>query len=306
VSSVYWLARTGVAIAGKTPRSVRYSLASTLSSASYLAWQSKRIVTQQNMAKVLGLPVRDPRVKRAAFESWSKYGRTASDLIYFPHFNMDDVEAHLVDMSQGASWQEYVRQALEPGKGAMIASAHFGSWDLAGAMLARYFPMFGIAETFKDPRMDDLIQGARRKNKLGIIPMENSARRILQELHNNSLVALAVDRPMDREKGVEVTFFGNTTYVPGGPAALTLKAGAAVLPGFLWYGPDHHFCIRAFPPMFSQPVRAPEERAQEIKRLTQYMYDCMEEVVREWPTQWFMFRAFWPADAVGTEVAEQK
>jgi KDO2-lipid IV(A) lauroyltransferase len=249
------------------------------------------------MSHVLGLPVSDRRVKHAAFESWSLYGRTASDLIFFPHINMDDVDVHTVDMSQGATWSEYVQQVMDFGKGAVVTTAHFGSWDMAGAIAARHFPLFAIAETFKDPRLNDLLQGARIAKKVGIIPMENSGRRVVEELGNNHLVAIAVDRPSTKEKGVEVTFFGHKTYVPGGPAALALKAGSAVLPGYVWYGPDHHYCIRAFPPIFSQPVDNPEERAQEIQRLTQYMYSCQEEVIREWPTQWFMFRPFWPKQA---------
>ena len=36
-----------------------------------------------------------------------------------------------------------------------------------------------------------------------------------------------------------------------------------------------------------------------MQRLTQYMFACQEEVVRQCPTQWFMFRRFWPADARG-------
>ncbi len=301
MSSLYWLARTGIAIAGKTPRPVRYTLGSGMSSASYLGWRAKRLVTQQNMSRVLGLPVSDPRVRRAAFASWSNYGRTAADLIYFPHLDMDDIEARTQDLTQGGTWQEFARQALEPGKGAVISTAHFGSWDLAGALVARRFPLSAIAETFKDPQFNALMQGHRIEKQMGIIPMENAGRQVLRDLHQNRLVAIVVDRPMTKEKGVEVSFFGQKTYVPGGPAALALKAGAAILPGFVWYGLNHRFYIRAFPPIFAQPYTGPEERNREIARLTQHIYDALEEVIREWPTQWFMFRAFWPA-----EVDEQK
>ncbi len=296
MSSLYWLARSGIAIAGKTPRPVRYALSSGISSASYLGWRSKRLVTQQNMSKVLGLPVSDPRVRRAAFASWSNYGRTASDLIYFPHMKMDEIDAHTRDQTQDGTWQEFVRQAFEPGKGMVIATAHFGSWDVAGAIVARHFPLSAIAETFKDPRFNDLMQGHRIEKRMGIIPMENAPRRVLQDLHQNRAVAIVVDRPMTKEKGVEVTFFGQKTYVPGGPAALALKAGAAILPGFVWYGLNHHFYIRAFPPVFPQTCEGPEARNREIARLTQYIYNALEEIIREWPTQWFMFRSFWPVE----------
>lgn len=297
MSSLYWLARTGIAIAGKTPRPVRYALSSSISSASYVGWRSKRLVTQQNMSKVLGLPVDDPRVRRAAFTSWSNYGRTASDLIYFPHMNMDKVEGRTLDLTEKGTWQEFARQGLEPGKGMVIATAHFGSWDVAGAIFARRFPMSAIAETFKDPQFNALMQGHRTDKQVGIIPMESAARQVLQNLRQNRAVAIVVDRPATQEKGVEIRFFGHKTYVPGGPAALALKAGATILPGFVWYGHNHQFYIRAFPPIYPRPYAGPEEREREIARLTQCTYDALEEIIRAWPTQWFMFRPFWPVEA---------
>ncbi len=297
MSSLYWLARTSIALAGKTPRQVRYALSSGVSAASYLGWRSKRLVTQQNMSKVLGLPVHDPRVRRAAFVSWSNYGRTASDLLYFPHMDMDEIEARTHDLTQDNSWQELARQGFASGKGVVIATAHFGSWDVAGALVARRFPMSAIAETFKDPQFNALMQGHRREKQVGIIPMENAARLVLQDLRQNRAVAIVVDRPATEEKGVEITFFGHKTYVPGGPAALALKAGATILPGFVWYGHDHRFYIRAFPPLYPQPCTGSEERNREIARLTQEIYNALEEIIREWPTQWFMFRPFWPANS---------
>ena len=48
--------------------------------------------------------------------------------------------------------------------------------------------------------------------------------------------------------------------------------------------------------MFPQPYEGKEGRDREIARLTQYMYAALEEVVRQAPTQWFMFRRFWPEE----------
>lgn len=271
---------------------------------SYLAWRSKRLVTQQNMSKVLGLPVSDPRVKRAAFASWKNYGRTAADLLYFPHINMDQVESRLEDLTQGGTWQEYARQALAPGKGAVVATAHFGSWDMAGAVVARSFPLSAIADTFKDPRLNDLIQGHRLAKKVEVIPVERAARRVLQDLHRERMVAIVADRPSTKEKGVEVTFFGHKTYVPGGPAALALKGGATIIPGFVWYGPHHTLRIRAFPPIFPQSCETPGDRTHEVARLTQHIYSALEEIISEYPTQWFMFRPFWPAPVAEQEASK--
>jgi lauroyl/myristoyl acyltransferase len=248
------------------------------------------------MASVLGLPVSDRRVKRAALSSWSNYGRTAASLICLPFMDMRDVVASTEDLTQGMTWQECIRTATAPGRGLILTTGHFGSWDLAGAIAARHVPLSAIADTFKDPRLNSLLQGHRRDKSVEIIPVSNALRRAMAELTANRAVAIVGDRPVSRERGVEVTFFGQTTYVPAGSAALAVKTGAAIVPGYVWYAPDDRYYIRAFPPIFPRTGGGGADRSREIQRLTQYMFACQEEVVRHSPTQWFMFRRFWPAD----------
>jgi KDO2-lipid IV(A) lauroyltransferase len=278
---------------------VRHFVASTVTSASYLGWRSKRLVTQENMAKVLDLPANHPLVRRAALRSWSNYGRTAASLLCLPYVNMLDIDSHIQDLTENMTWQECVRSAMAPGKGAIITTGHFGSWDLAGAIAARYVPLSAIADTFKDPRLNNLLQGHRRDKSIDIIPVSGAARRAMRELVASRAVAIVIDRPVTRESGVEVTFFGHRAHVPAGSATLAVKSGASVMPGYVWYASSNRYYIRAFPPMFPRAVSTSSERAQEIRRLTQYMFACQEEVVRQCPTQWFMFRRFWPAEAAG-------
>ncbi|GAA1899339.1 lysophospholipid acyltransferase family protein [Asanoa iriomotensis] len=296
MSSVYWLAHSGIAVAGRTPRPVRHGLASTVSVASYLGWRSKRLVTQDNMAKVLGLPVGHPEVRRAALRSWSNYGRTAASLLCLPFEDMLDVDARTTDLTEGMTWRECLQKAMAPGRGAIITTGHFGSWDLAGAIAARHVPLSAIVDTFKDDRLNSLLQGHRRDKSVDIIPVSGAARRVMAELLASRAVAIVVDRPVTAQHAVEVTFFGHRTHVPAGAATLAVKSGAAIMPGYFWYAPDNGYYIRTFPPMFPRAVSDAAERAAEVRRLTQYMFDCQEMVVRHCPTQWFMFRRFWPLE----------
>jgi lauroyl/myristoyl acyltransferase len=294
VSSIYQLARAGYGLAKWTPQGARHGLGKAVGSAIYLGWKSKRINTQQNMAHITGRSARDPYTKRLASASWKNYGRIIADFMYFPHFDFERLEREVHDLTEGASgWREYVEQALAPGRGAIAASAHFGNYDMAAAYFARHFPFSIVTENFNDPQMTDLVLGQRKERGIGLIPMEGSARRILRALQQKQMVAIAVDRPVSQEEGVEICFFGQKTYVPGGPAALALKSGAAIMPGFMWYGPHKECFIRAFPPIFP---RTGANKNEEIARLTQCMFDAIEEIVRAWPTQWYMFRQFWPSE----------
>jgi len=300
MSVVYWLARAGIPAAGRTPLPVRYALASTATSASYLSWRSKRQFTQENFARVMDLPASDLRVKQAALASWSNYGRTVASLICLPYLDMAEVDARTTDLTEGMTWQESLRMALAPNRGAIITTGHFGSWDLAGAIVARHIPLSAIVDTFNDPRLDSLLQGYRRDRGVQCIPVTQAVRRGMQELTQGRALAIVVDRPV--EHGVEVTFFGQRTQVPSGSAALAINTGAAIMPGYLWYATDNRFYLRAFPPMFPRSVSGRAERKEEIQRLTQYMLSCQEEVVRSCPTQWFMFRSFWLAGDVSSGI----
>jgi lauroyl/myristoyl acyltransferase len=296
VSLVYNLARGASSVAGWTPQGVRHSLGAAGASASYLGWRSKRIVTQQNMAQVTGLPVHDPRVRYLAFASWRNYGRYAADFLSFAHIDAGMIEQRSLDLTHdGGRWLEYVEQALKPGRGALFVTSHFGNWDMAGAMLARHVHISAVAETFSDKKLNELIQNQRKEKGIDIIPMEGSVRRILRVLHDNQFVGLVFDRPLPPGEGIPVTFFGRKTFVPGGMATLAVKSGAAIMPGYFWYGHHNQFNVRAFAPIFPQ-VSKSTEQASEVARLTQYIFNTMEEMVREWPTQWYMFRPFWPSE----------
>lgn len=293
MSSIYWLAHSGIAMAGRTPPRVRHAVASTVTSASYLGWRSKRLATQENMAKVLGLPDNHIAVRRAALRSWSNYGRTAAQLICLPYLNIVDIDARTEDLTEGMSWRDCLASAMSTGHGAIITTGHFGSWDLAGSMAAQHIPLSAVADTFADPRLDSLLQGHRRDNGVHIIPVTSAPRLAVQELCDGRAVAIVIDRPVTAKHGVEVTFFGHTAYVPAGAATMSIKSGAAVVPGYFWHAPNGGYRIRVFAPMFPRAVTTSVERKQEIRRLTQYMVDCQEEIVRQYPTQWFMFRRFW-------------
>jgi len=296
VSAVYWFARGGSNLAKWTPRPLRERLGYAIGTSSYLAWRSKRQVTLLNMAQVAGKPVNDPRVQYLAYASWRNYGRYAADFMNFANMAAEDIESSVLDVTEGAScWQTYLEQAKQAGRGIIFVSAHFGNWDMAGAILARYITFSAIAETFTDGRLNTLLQNQRKEKGIAIIPLEGSPAASCERCNKIQVVGLLVDRPVTQQQGTPIRFFGRTTYVPGGTAALALKSGAAILPGYVWYGPRNQMLLRAFPPIFPQ---SSGDRDSDIATVTQRIYDSLEEMVRAWPTQWYMFRQFWPTEGI--------
>lgn len=299
---VYWFTRLSSWIAGHVPRVPRLWISGALGELVYLLWVSKRQVTIANMAQVAGLPLNHPRARWLARRSWRNYGRYMSEFFFLPNTTPQAVLARYHDTTPSPGWTGMLDQGIAAGNGMLVPTAHFGNWDVAGVVLATHARLHVIGETFPDPRVNALVQRQRDALGMTVVPMERSTRRILRILQQGGVVATPVDRPLAAGEGVPVTFLGRRCYVPGGIAQLALKTGAAITPGFVWYdeaySPRYHAYVA--PPIFPVPSG---DRQADIIALTQQIFDVIAEMVRAHPTQWYMFRPFWPPDAGEESVA---
>src|SRR5260370_11913547 len=90
---------------------------------------------------------------------------------------------------------------------------------------------------------------------MNVIMLGRSAiRAITEALGANHVVALLCD--LEQGPGVDVRFFGRHAIVPGGPAALALKTGAALMPPCQYSvapGSNHIHLAPALPASTSDP-----------------------------------------------------
>ncbi len=86
-------------------------------------------------------------------------------------------------------------------------------------------------------------------------------------------------------RGVPVTFFGEATKYPAGPAALALKTGAALLPATLWFE-GAGWVVRIHEPV----------PHTDVATMTQHVARVFEQGIREHPEDWHMLQRLWLAD----------
>lgn len=292
---VYWMTLALSWIAGRVPRRPRLWVSGVLGEVVYLAWVSKRRVTIANMAQVLGRPLHDRQVRAMARRTWRNYGRYISEFFWLPNTTVADLMRRLHDATPPPGWAGMLDHARAGGRGVLVPTAHFGNWDAAGVVLGSHVPLHVIAETFADPRLNALVQSQRAALGMTVVPMERATRGLLRVLQEGGTVATPVDRPLAEGQGVPIEFFGRRCHVPGGIAQLALKTGAAVVPGFCWY--DEAYSSRYYSyvasPIFPQTTG---DRKADTITLTQQIYDVIAETIRANPTQWYMFRPFWPQE----------
>jgi KDO2-lipid IV(A) lauroyltransferase len=80
-----------------------------------------------------------------------------------------------------------------------------------------------------------------------------------------------------------VSFFGRRVIVPGGPAAIALKTGAALLPAYQYATGPSRYHVHLDPPIAMAAGETKES-------LMQRVVSRFEDFIKERPDQWYAFR----------------
>jgi KDO2-lipid IV(A) lauroyltransferase len=253
----------------------------------YLAWPRGRRWAKEAMWQAVGEDEAKKAVARLARRSVGNYFKYVVEFTRLRWLRPED-------LAKGIKYEgvENVGYAMADGQGVILLSLHQGNWDLGGAVLAQHYPLHVVADTHRPARFNTFIQGLRERMGVHVIPVEQAARGVLRVLGRNEVLGIAFDRP-GVDNGVEVTFLGRPLRVPAGAAALALRTGARLVPVTLVREGAGKYRGFAAAPILFTPTG---EWQQDLKALTQRALDVLEEWVRQYPDQWYVFRPLWGED----------
>ncbi|MFC9327709.1 phosphatidylinositol mannoside acyltransferase [Kitasatospora sp. NPDC057015] len=258
-----------------------------------------------------------PDADEARLRELSRAGMRSYLRYWMESFRLPVWSRERIARSMAVEGLEHLTGAMESGRGAVIALPHMGNWDLAGAWVASHvgYPFTTVAERLEPERLFERFVAYRESLGMEVLPLTGGDVSVVgtlaRRLRAGKLVCLVGDRDLS-EAGVEVTFFGEATRMPAGPAALCLRTGAALLPVTLWYdGPVMRARIHpeVLPPAGGDGRGAAgraadgqegDGRGADRKAQTAAMVQSMADVwaggIREHPEDWHMLQRLWLAD----------
>jgi lauroyl/myristoyl acyltransferase len=241
-----------------------------------------------NLARVVPQagPAELDELVRQSLRSYARYWREA--------FRLPSMDLKAVYDSCDAlvSGQENLDAALAQGHGAVAALPHSGNWDMAGVWLVGHSGTFTtVAERLNPESLYQRFIDFRETLGFEVLPLTGGdrapARVLAERLRENKVVCLLADRDLT-STGVPVTFFGEQTMMPAGPAHLAATTGAALLPVGLWFTEDG-WVFRIHPPIrVAGTARVPAA--------TQALADIFAADIAAHPTDWHMLQKLWLAD----------
>ena len=114
---------------------------------------------------------------------------------------------------------------------------------------------------------------------------------LAQRLRAGRLVCLLADRDVTGG-GIEVEFFGEKARMMGGPAALAVQTGAALMPVTLWFT-DSGWAAHIYPEI---PLPAEGGRREKVAAMTQQLARVFEGGITAHPQDWHMLQRVFLAD----------
>jgi len=119
---------------------------------------------------------------------------------------------------------------------------------------------------------------------------EGTGRKIMQLLKENHIIGILSDQNMAKYEGVFVDFFGRPACTGEGLALMAMRSGAPVIPAFMVRQKSGKYKFIMKPTI--EAVCTNDYEADLVVNAQRFT-KTIEEIVREYPEQYFWFHQRW-------------
>jgi lauroyl/myristoyl acyltransferase len=194
--------------------------------------------------------------------------------------------------------RENFEELQSHGGGAILLTAHMGSYDLGAALFAelttRRIVMVRAPEVDPGTReFEDRVHEEKGATGLRVgfnTTATDLAFDLLAAVQSGEIVAIQGDRVTPGIASVETTLFGKRMNVPAGPFALAMASRAPIFPLFVMRRGRRHYCLLTCQPI--TVTRTSRYRDHDIRRGVDEWARALESAIREGWQQWFAFEPF--------------
>jgi KDO2-lipid IV(A) lauroyltransferase len=282
--AVYVVVRLFVCVLQALPLSTCATIAEAMAWLTHDVLRFRRRVVRDNLAR--------------AYPDWSDGRRNRAARAMWAHLYLMVAEiAQLPRKVHDTNWRRHVRlRDLQPlvalllsERPLIVASAHFGNFELGGYMLGLLgFPTVSVARPLDNPFLNDFINDFRGRTGQSIVPKKGGYELILDVLEHAGTMAFLGDQYAGT-KGCWITFFGQPASAHKAVALLSLEHAA----------PLAVCCARRVdrPLQYELALSGIFDPAREetggARELTQWYSARLEELIREAPEQYWWLHRRW-------------
>jgi len=250
-------------------------------SAFFMLWGAGRRGVMRNLAVILPRSGSIANLFRC-YRVFFNFAWTIADGVRFK-------EEHVVPDWEFEGYEHF--EAMQARGGAILLTAHMGSYDLGAHLFSEVSPQQRIVMV-RAPERDPQTRSFEEQHAHDGVEIEfntngtDLALDLLHALRDGAIVAIQGDRVTPGIAAMPVTLFGVSTALPTGPFALALAARAPIVPLFVIRRGRRRYRLLTCEPIAVERTR---DRDASIAAALERWRALLEEVIRaEWQ-QWFSF-----------------
>jgi KDO2-lipid IV(A) lauroyltransferase len=276
------------------PRSIQKFFSVVVGDLFYFLMRKTRTRVRKNIEGVSRGKWSEERVDLLTRKTFQNYGQYLLDYMVMHRLRPSNKDRWVEEEVGG----DYMREALDAGKGVICITPHLGNWEIGGLLFSFKGGKLNVLTLDeKDLATRSYREEMRRRRgikNLYINPKDDSPIAILdavKALRRNEIVAMLGDR-IESQKTMVFDFFGRTTPFPIGVAILAMATGAPVLPVFVVMGRNRKYKGIIDTPIYFSPSSR-EDREAVIREGMERLIKKFEAYIEKYPDQWYNFYSYW-------------
>jgi KDO2-lipid IV(A) lauroyltransferase len=240
----------------------------------------------------IAFPSKTDAERRSILDAcWAHFGREALGYLRLQNMSLEEIAARCPLVNEGM-----LEEALGRGHGALLLSAHYGGWEVAGlAIMSRFKNVRTVARRLDNEFLERDLARMRTQTGADVVDRRKAARSLMKGLAQNSIVVLLPDQAVQPREGVLSPFMGRPAWTTPAPAKLAVRGTSTIVFAFcIPDGARHRL-------EFEEPIRVDQlsegERTDEA--LTARINDVISRRIAARPELWLWMHDRWKGTAPG-------
>jgi lauroyl/myristoyl acyltransferase len=283
-------------VVARLPAPVGNQLADRLGDIVYRSAGKSRRYAISNMRHVHGPGASKDVLRKSVRGIFRNVMRNYYDLCRAPDMTDAQID-RLVDFDQ-EGWDK-IMALQRQGRGVLLVSAHFGSFDMMTQVVARRgLPLTALIARIKPAWLSDFVTNLRADRGLDMLLVDEeegsglnlaALKRCIEILRGGGMIGVLADRNLEPQ-GVTIPFFGCETRVAAGVAKMALRTRSVIVQGFCYRLPRNRYKL-----VFEEPIDpGPGSDDDAVKALLMRIFARFEHHIGRNPEQWVILQPVWP------------
>ena len=286
----YYVIKLFLWLAKVIPRPFIYSVVKGMTHLAYYLDTKRRHLTIKNLS--MAFPEKtDEEIVLLSKDVYTQLSITISEIL-FMFVEKFDVDKAIINYQEAKKKLQDILK--ESPRGVIVVTAHFSNWELAAHFLAKNgLPMLAIGRKGNNRLIDtNITTPFREKYGNQSVSKKKAMLAMIKRLKSAGNVGLLIDQKSGHLNSAKVDFFGKPAETTLSVASLKLKFDPLVVPIFI---------LRQGNGLYKMIINSPidysaneiEEKEKRLEAMTQKYNNTIEEIIRQYPSQWFWMHNRW-------------